>query len=84
LRLPHFYAAMAVVAQSDLVVTLPRSMALRFQGEFGLATLAPPLSRPPFTITAIWPEVLDADPGSMWLRGIVKDEASRIENVIPL
>jgi hypothetical protein len=30
LRLPHFYAAMAVVAQSDLVVTLPRSLAGRF------------------------------------------------------
>jgi DNA-binding transcriptional LysR family regulator len=83
LRLPHFYAAMAVVARSDLVVTLPRSMALRFKESFGLVALDPPLARPPFTITAIWPEVLDADPGTMWLRRVVREEASRVENVMP-
>jgi DNA-binding transcriptional LysR family regulator len=81
LRLPHFYAAIEVVARSDLVVTLPRSMALRFRQAFRLVVLDPPLNRPPFTITVIWPVVLDADPGIVWLRGLIRDESARIENV---
>ncbi|HEY8564694.1 MAG TPA: LysR family transcriptional regulator [Beijerinckiaceae bacterium] len=84
LRLPHFYAAIEVVARSDLVVTLPRSMALRFRDRFELLVLEPPIARPPFTVTAIWPEVLDADPGVTWLRSVIRDEASRIEGVMSL
>jgi DNA-binding transcriptional LysR family regulator len=84
LRLPHFYAAMAVVARSDLVVTLPRSMAVRFQGELGLVALTPPIDRPPFTVTAIWPEVLDGDAGMRWLRGLIRDQAALVDNVMPL
>jgi DNA-binding transcriptional LysR family regulator len=78
LRLPHFYAAMAVVAESDLVVTLPRSIAMRHAGLLGLVALDPPLEHPPFTTTVIWPEVLEADPGNAWLRGLVREEAGRI------
>ncbi len=78
LRLPHFYAAMAVVARSDLVVTLPRSIASRRMAGFGLVALAPPFLRPPFTITAIWPEVLHADAGMAWLRGVIREEAAGI------
>ncbi len=78
LRLPHFYAAMAVVAESDLVVTLPRSIALRHAAALGLVAVEPPLAPAPFITTVIWPEVLDADPGNIWLRTLVRDEARRI------
>lgn len=84
LRLPHFYAAMAVVARSDLVVTLPRSMANRFAPAFGLLALEPPLERDPFTSTVIWPDVLDADPGIAWLRRTVVETAAGLEGVMPL
>jgi DNA-binding transcriptional LysR family regulator len=75
LTLPHFYAAMAVVSRSDLVVTLPRSLADRNMESFGLVALPPPVDRPPFTVTAIWPEVLDAQPALGWLRSVVREEA---------
>lgn len=78
LRLPHFYAAMAVVAESDFVVTLPRSIALRHAATLGLVAVEPPLAPAPFTTTVVWPEVLDADPGNIWLRALVRDEARRI------
>ncbi|MBV9078343.1 MAG: LysR family transcriptional regulator [Methylobacteriaceae bacterium] len=84
LRLPHFYAAMAVVARSDRVVTLPRTMAMRFAPGFDLVALPPPIERPPFTVTVIWPDALDSDPGIAWLRRIVVEEATRIEGTIPL
>jgi DNA-binding transcriptional LysR family regulator len=83
LRLPHFYAAMAVVAESDLVVTLPRSIAVRHTAALGLVALETPLAPPPFTTAVIWPEVLDADPGNAWLRKVVQAEASRIAGVTP-
>ncbi len=84
LRLPHFYAAMAVVARSDLVVTLPRSMALRFAPVFDLVALEPPVERPAFTLTVIWADVLDADPGIAWLRRLVVETAAGLEGVMPL
>jgi hypothetical protein len=43
-----------------------------------LVALAPPFLRPPFTITAIWPEVLHADAGMAWLRGVIREEAAGI------
>lgn len=78
LRLPHFLAAFAVVAESDLVVTLPLSLAERFAPVFGLARRAPPLPRPPFTATMIWPEMLDDDPACRWFRAVVREEATRL------
>lgn len=83
LRLPHFYAAMAVVAETDLVVTLPRSIALRQAAALGLVAVEPPVAPPPFTTTVIWPEVLDADPGNAWLRGLVREESRRIAGAPP-
>ncbi|WP_237216474.1 LysR substrate-binding domain-containing protein, partial [Falsiroseomonas oryziterrae] len=84
LRLPHFYAAMAVVAESDLVVTLPRSIAIRHGAALGLVALEPPLALPSFTASVIWPEVLDADPGNTWLRALVREEARGIAGTTPL
>lgn len=76
LTLPHFYAAMAVVARSELVVTLPRSLASRYLDAFDLVALAPPVPLAPFTVVAIWPEALDAEPSSAWLRAVVREEAA--------
>jgi len=75
LRLPHFYAAMAVVARTDMVVTLPRSLAHRYAEPLGLVALKPPVERAPFTVGMIWPDSLDAEPGMNWLRRLVTEEA---------
>ncbi len=80
LALPHFYAAMAVVAQSDLVVTLPLSLASLYLEHFGLQALDLPFSRAPITHTLIWPERLNQDAASKWLRTLIREEvaASRV------
>jgi DNA-binding transcriptional LysR family regulator len=79
LQLPHFYAAMCVAARTDLVVTLPASIAGRYAAEHGLVARDPPFERPPFTVVSIWSEVLDADPANRWLRQVVREEAALIE-----
>jgi DNA-binding transcriptional LysR family regulator len=74
LRLPHFYAAMAVVARTDMVVTLPRSLADTYAAALGLIALEPPLERAPFTVGLIWPDSLGAEPGMIWIRALVAEE----------
>ena len=84
LRIPHFYSAINIVAETDLVVTIPRSIAVRYAAPHGLVMLDPPVPRPPFTVISTWPAVLNADPTNAWLRGIVRDEVRRIEGTLPL
>jgi DNA-binding transcriptional LysR family regulator len=43
LRLPHFFAAISIVAQTDMVVTLPATIAQHFAAEFRLQILATPV-----------------------------------------
>jgi len=77
LRLPHFYAAMEVVARSDRVVTLPYTLAARFAPGLDLVVREPPVSPTGFTPTLIWPDVHDADPAMRWLREVIAQEAAR-------
>lgn len=81
LRLPHFYAAMEVVARSDRVVTLPATLAARFAAGLGLAVREPPVPETRFTPTLIWPDATDADPAMRWLRDVVAEEAARTPGV---
>lgn len=72
-RQPHFYAALAIAAQADLVVTLPATIADRFASQFGLIRHPAPVAGEPFTIAMIWSETLTADPAQQWLRDCVVD-----------
>lgn len=82
LRLPHFFAAMSIVAQSDLVVSLPASVARRFAQENGLLVLQTPVETPTVDIVAFWPPALDADPASRWLRSVVRAAAKDMSGVL--
>lgn len=83
LRLPHFYAAMEVVARSDRVVTLPQTLAARFAPGLGLVVREPPVPETGFTPTLIWPDAHDADPAMRWLREVVAQEAMKTPGVEP-
>jgi DNA-binding transcriptional LysR family regulator len=82
LRLPHFVAAIGIVATSDLVVTLPFSIANRFARDFDLAIAEPPIQRPPFEVVSVWSEVVDRDHAQRMLRAIVREEARAIPGVM--
>src|SRR5215218_7446897 len=75
---------MMVVASSDLVVTLPHSIAACYTEALGLEALDPPLERAPFTTTVIWPDMLAADPGILWLKGVIREEVATVDGTIPL
>ncbi len=67
-RVPHFLVAPALVARTDLIVTLPGRLAQQAVEARGLRRIAPPLELPPFAIQMAWHVGVDDDAASRWLR----------------
>jgi len=68
-RVPYFLAAAHIVANSDLVVTLPRQLGLHLeQQQSNLKTLPLPLEVPPFSIFLYWHIRNQLNPIHSWLR----------------
>ena len=68
MRVPHFLVAPAIVAQTDLVLTLPRRLLRIMAGISNLLVTKPPLAIPPFDVQLVWHRRAADDPGSLWLR----------------
>lgn len=75
LQLPSFVTALAVVAESDFVITLPGSIAQRYAVRYDLVEIATPIDFPSITHVSIWSEVRDTDPANQWLRKLVRKAA---------
>ncbi len=68
LRVPHFISAPLAVVESDLICTIPSSVAQRAKDLFGLRVLPPPLELPPASAVALWSRRHDEDPAARWFR----------------
>ena len=68
LALSAFLPAMAAVAASGALVTLPAQVATLFAPRFGLVVAQPPLDLRTFTISAFWHRRDNASPQGLWLR----------------
>jgi DNA-binding transcriptional LysR family regulator len=68
-----------IVAESDLIATVPRRLALRFSKALKLQVLPVPFTIPPFRLAMLWHERVDSDPAHAWLRGLVAETASDID-----
>lgn len=64
--LPMFLPALAAVAQSDAIVTMPAQLVETYKKPFGLRSYEPPLPIRPFTLSAVWHRRNDVDPGLRW------------------
>ncbi|MEQ8797991.1 MAG: LysR family transcriptional regulator [Salinisphaeraceae bacterium] len=73
LTINQFAAAPAVVAASDLVVTLLRRVAERFAADAGLITRPAPFKREPMPIRLVWHQRLARHPAHDWFRDTVRD-----------
>lgn len=67
LGLPSFLPALAAVAHSGAIVTLPRRVAEDFAAGFGLVTAEPPIGIRRFPVSAFWHRRNDSDPLTQWL-----------------
>ncbi|MDR3493923.1 MAG: LysR family transcriptional regulator [Ancalomicrobiaceae bacterium] len=68
---PHFTAAVAAVAATDLVTTISATFAERLAEPFGLVLKSPPLPDARLPMTLVWSHLRDRDPVLKWFRGLV-------------
>ena len=64
---PHYASAIAIVESSDMLATMPRSMALAAARRGAVVLLDLPYEPMTATVDAIWHERHDSDPGLQWL-----------------
>jgi DNA-binding transcriptional LysR family regulator len=67
LTVPNFMQALSVLAETDLIAALPRSLVRVQSGRFGLVHVEPPLRLPDFQLRAVLPKVALMDGGLAWL-----------------
>ena len=68
LRVPHFLAAAMLVADSDMILTLPSRLARLLAQTLPLALLDLPLQVAPLSPAMIWHERFHRDPAHAWVR----------------
>ncbi len=72
---PHFTAALAAVAATDMVTTLSAALARRLSPALGLALQTPPFGETRLQTTLVSSHVRAADPFLGWLRTVVREVA---------
>lgn len=72
-RVPHFFAAAAIVAETDLAFSMPVGLAGRLADSFALATAEMPMPMPEVTTSMIWHERHQNDLAHRWLREQVSE-----------
>jgi LysR family nod box-dependent transcriptional activator len=63
---------------TDRIATMHARLARHFAKTMPLRIVELPVSIPPFSEAIQWPAVHNTDPASIWLRGIIIDEARRM------
>jgi DNA-binding transcriptional LysR family regulator len=71
LRLPHFLSAPLIVAKTDLILTLPRRLAMLFAGFANLSVLDPPVELDEFNYIQVWHKRRQHEPMHIWLRELI-------------
>jgi DNA-binding transcriptional LysR family regulator len=75
---PHFTAALATVAATDMITTISETFARRFARTFALALREPPFAEAALRTTLVWSQVRAADPVLVWFRQLVRDVAAKV------
>lgn len=75
LGLPAFLPALAAVASSGALLTLPARLAQRLAPGFGLVTATPPIEVRRFPVSVFWHRRNSTDPRTLWLRKSIADTA---------
>ncbi|TMS59250.1 LysR family transcriptional regulator [Imbroritus primus] len=73
LHVTHFLAIPLIVANTDLVVTIPTMLAESYLPAGNIKMLTPPLKMPVYAIRQYWHERFHEDPANKWLRELFCD-----------
>lgn len=78
-RVPSFFAAVEIAARSDLVMTLPMSLAQTAGGMGRFVTLNPPLDLGHVEMSLVWHARHQDAPRHVWLRKTIAAAAAEID-----
>lgn len=73
LRLPNFLGIGALVASTDLMITVPQRVADTLLRIADVKAFVPPFALPSFAIKQHWHERYHQDPANRWLRSLISD-----------
>jgi DNA-binding transcriptional LysR family regulator len=73
LRVPNFLGIALIVANTDLIVTVPERLGEVLAKSANIKILKPPIRFPSYTVEQHWHERYHGDPRNNWLRGVVAD-----------
>jgi DNA-binding transcriptional LysR family regulator len=76
-RAPNFLSAVEIAARSDLVMTLPASLARAAAGMARFVALSPPVDPGQFALSLLWHARHQDAPRHVWLRSIIVAAATR-------
>jgi DNA-binding transcriptional LysR family regulator len=71
LSIPHFLALPLIIAESDLVVTVPYAVATSFAKMAELRVLRPPIQVPRADVKQHWHARFHHDEANKWIRGVI-------------
>ncbi|WP_409526510.1 LysR family transcriptional regulator [Nitrincola sp. MINF-07-Sa-05] len=77
-RTPHFLVAPMIVAESDLILSIPRRLAHRMAKSVPIEILELPIKIQSFTPSIIWHERQHYDPANVWLRNQIVEIAREL------
>lgn len=73
LAIPHFMALPVVIAETDLIATVPRRLARAFAAYPNIALVEPPIRIPSFDIKQHWHKRYHDDDANRWLRHLLAE-----------
>lgn len=80
LIVPHFLSAPLIVAESDMILSLPYRLAAQFRKLVALKILPVPIELPSYELALIWHPLREKDPAHYWLREQIKAIGRRIDS----
>lgn len=84
LRVPNFFAAVEIAARSDLVMTLPSSLARAAANMGRFTVLPPPLDLGSFTMSLAWHARQQDAPRHVWLRRAIVAAAAEMSSAVDM
>ncbi|WP_150047784.1 LysR family transcriptional regulator [Methylomonas rhizoryzae] len=75
---PHFLSAPLIVAQTDMILSLPYRLAIAFRKLVPLSIWPVPVELPDYDLAMIWHPLWEKDPAHGWLR----EQISRVARTI--
>lgn len=76
-RVPAFASAAHIASSSDVVATLPRTLAENMVAHLDLQLVEPPVELPCMELGHYWHERFHRDAGHQWLRGLFREMFQR-------